>query len=264
MQTTKMRSVKRLLKRFQKRYPKKYAILFQWHSSTRFFEAFEQTQSIFIHVPKTAGQSVAMALYKRGIAHMTWRHWYQRNPRKFASYFKFAVLRDPIARFCSAFDYLKAGGMNDRDKKFAAAVLKRFASVDEFATALADTELQQQVMPWWHFRPQAHFVADEFGRSKMDMLIRLEHLQTGVNQVARKLHLKVPVELPYLNQTPVRRPEELSEEARKILTELYRWDFALRDLATVPSVTVLNVILFLLGCAEWFDLGAATVGACLA
>ncbi len=253
-----MKRVKRLVNRVRRRFPNEYAIVFRWHRSTSFFEVFEQTQSIFIHVPKTAGQSVAMALYNRGIAHMSWREWYQRNPRKFASYFKFAVMRDPIARFCSAFDFLKSGGMLEQDKEFAAKILQPFATVNDFVSALADTELQEQVMHWWHFRPQAHFVADEFGRSKMDLLIPLENLQTGVNEVARKLNLKTPVEIPSLNQTRIRHSEELNEQGRQLLTKLYQQDFALRDLALLPRLTAL-----LLLWADLFDLGTAAASGCL-
>jgi hypothetical protein len=209
--------------------------MFVWHPSTRFFDVFEQTHSIFIHVPKTAGESVAMALYGRGIPHITWREWYEKNPFKFTSYFKFAVLRDPLARFCSAFDFLRSGGMLEHDKAFAAAVLKPFATVDDFATALADPELQNQVMHWWHFRPQAEFIADEFGRSKMDLLIPLEHLQTGVNEAARRIRLEVPVNIPYLNRTIVRSPQELSEHARRRLIDLYQQDFRLHNWALAQS-----------------------------
>ncbi len=255
-----MKQVKRLVRRVQRRFPDEYAIVFRWHRSTRFYEAFEQTRSIFIHVPKTAGQSVAMALYNRGIAHMSWREWYQRNPRKFASYFKFAVLRDPIARFCSAFDFLKAGGMLQQDKEFAGRVLQRFATVNDLASALADVELQEQVMHWWHFRPQAYFVADEFGRSKMDLLIPLENLQTGVNEVARKLKLNRPIEIPYLNQTPIRHSEELNDHGRRVLRKLYQQDFALRDLALLPRLIL--ILSLVLDWAEWLQVGDVFPNGC--
>ncbi len=210
---SRMRLIQRRLRR---RFPREYHFLFGWHKSTAYLEQFDETQSIFIHVPKTGGQSLAMALYGRGINHRTWREWYERNPEKFARYFKFAVIRDPMTRFSSSFDFLKDGGMREQDKTFANAVLTPFSNANDLARALIDADLQAQVLRWWHFRPQADFVADELGRSKMDLLIRFENLQAGVEAVARRLNRQTR-ELPHLNKTHVRLGAGLDKEARDVL-----------------------------------------------
>src|SRR5262245_10579050 len=124
-----------------------------------FPEFFDATRSIFVHVPKAAGTSVSLALYGMQVGHRTWREWRELNPRKFNTYFKFAVVRDPIARFASAFYFLRGGGMNAHDREFAERVLKQFAGPNELAKALVDYDLQRLVLGYQHFRTQADYVA---------------------------------------------------------------------------------------------------------
>jgi len=215
-----------LLKKPFRRFPLGYHLLFGWHRSTRFLDPFERTQSVFIHVPKAAGTSIAMALYGRQIPHYTWRKWHEINPKKFRDYFKFAVVRNPIYRFTSSFYFLKMGGMNEGDENFRTTILKPFVDPNEFAEALIDPDLQARVLKWWHFRPQTEFVADEFGRSKMDFLIRFENIGAGFDFVSRKLNGESR-KLPHLNKTRTLPDVEMTRESRDVLECLYRKDFIL-------------------------------------
>jgi hypothetical protein len=187
---------------------------------------FNATRSVFIHIPKAAGTSVGLALYGRQVGHMDWNVWYEINPKKFEQYFKFSIIRNPISRFNSAFHFLKQGGMNVADKEFSDTVLKDFESPGALGKALIDPHLQEKVLDWWHFRPQAYFIADEQGRSKMDLLIRFENMEAGFRQVAQRLHCESVV-LPHLNKTKDRPEEILEKEAVEVLACLYRKDFIL-------------------------------------
>jgi chondroitin 4-sulfotransferase 11 len=189
-------------------------------------EYFNSTKSIFMHIPKSAGSSIGMALYGRQVAHAIWQDWYDINPRKFRSFFKFAVIRNPAERFVSAFYFLKGGGMNAQDKQFGDTVLKDYDSPNELAGALVDHIVQEQVLSWLHFRPQAEFVADESGRSKMDLLIRFENIDAGFKYVAQRLHCETAT-LPHLNKSKSQPETHLEKEARDILACLYRKDIIL-------------------------------------
>jgi chondroitin 4-sulfotransferase 11 len=192
---------------------------------------FDQTRSIFIHVPRAAGSTVAMALYERQITHYSWRLWYDINPRKFREYFKFAIIRDPIDRFRSSFRFLKAGGINDEDREFGTTALTRYESANELALASVSAIVQQKILGYVHFRPQAEFVADDSGRSMMDLLIPMPYLAQGLEIVKERLALEVR-DLPKLNRArSAEPPEELSKEAEDILKCLYRTDFQLYELA---------------------------------
>ncbi len=167
-----------------------------------------------------------MALYGQDIPHITWRQYCDVNPLKFAKYFKFAVIRDPLTRFTSAFDFLKTGGINQLDETFGMTILKPFSDANELAKALVTRDLQAEVLRWWHFRPQVEFIADERGGSKMDFLIRFENIHAGFMEVANRLNCK-SCELPHLNKTRVRVELDLDDRARDVLFDLYKQDFTL-------------------------------------
>jgi hypothetical protein len=189
-------------------------------------DVFDTTRSIFIHIPKAAGTSVAMALYGRNFAHTTWRDWRELNPKKFNAYFKFAIMRDPVARFVSAFHYLRNGGMNAQDKDFGERVLKNFRDANELAKALVEPVLQRSILGWCHFRPQADYVADEHGQPQMDLILRFENLDEGFDRVAHRLCGEVR-KLPHLNTTRDRPEPVLDKDARDVLECIYRRDFVL-------------------------------------
>jgi len=167
-----------------------------------------------------------MALYGGETHHLSWQEWHEFNPEKFKHYFKFAVIRDPISRFASAFYYLKHGGMNARDKEFGETVLPTFDNPNDLAKALVDLNLQKQILTWMHFRPQAEFVTDERGQLKTDFLIKFENLDAGLKQVAQKLNCESPG-IPHLNVTKTHPEVSLEKEARDVLNCLYRKDFVL-------------------------------------
>ncbi len=191
-----------------------------------YLPVFDATRSIFIHVPKAGGTSVAIALYGRNIPHATWHEWYDLNPKKFRDYFKFAIVRHPISRFVSAFNFLKAGGMNEQDQQFANRVLNRFADANQLAKAMMDFPLEEEILRWWHFRPQVEFVADKGGRSKMDLLIRLENIEAGFAYILRRLNYH-SLGLPHLNKTRLQSNSPLDKEACQVLSAIYRRDLML-------------------------------------
>jgi hypothetical protein len=209
-----------------RKVPGLFQLVFGWHSSTKLPLAFERTRTIFIHVPKAAGTSIALALYGEQIPHTRWRELYETNPYKFKNYFKFAVIRDPVSRFVSSFDFLKVGGMHGEDKEFSEKVLTPFANANELAKRLVDPKLQQQVFAYWHFKPQSFYVADGEGLSRVDLLLRYENLAAGFERLKRQLK-REDLKLPHVNKTPSRQPTVLDQESLDVLDCLYRKDFVL-------------------------------------
>ena len=100
---------------------------------------FSDTKTLFIHIPKAAGSSFSMGLYGRQVLHIPATVWRDVSPEKFSGFFKFTVIRDPVDRFISAFDFLRRGGagnhpadLKDSKELIADAELKRVgaASLD--------------------------------------------------------------------------------------------------------------------------------------
>src|SRR5690242_8686296 len=77
----------------------------------RSLRPFIRTNSIFVHVPKAAGVSIARALYgDLGMGHMTLAEYRTVfRQRAFDKMFKFAFVRNPFDRLHSAYHFLRAG-----------------------------------------------------------------------------------------------------------------------------------------------------------
>ena len=196
------------------------------YNGISFPKGFDTTESIFIHIPKTGGISIATALYGVLIPHYTWQEWRRVNPRKFERYFKFAVVRDPISRFASSFDFLKAGGINATDQEFSRVELASFNKANDFAKALADSAVAARVLQACHFTPQAEFVASRSGRLKVNRLIPFENLSAGFGEVVKLLG-EESIQLPHLNKTLERKQVHFDQEARAVLDRVYAMDFKL-------------------------------------
>ena len=61
-----------------------------------------EQRAIFLHIPKTAGQSIEKAL---GIEHHHRHHKLNDLPEDWPSYFRFTFVRHPVSRFISACRY---------------------------------------------------------------------------------------------------------------------------------------------------------------
>lgn len=96
------------------------------------------------------------------------------------SYFSFAVIRNPWARFVSYVAFMKRSG------EFAAD------PVGSMRRVLANPERQSRP----HFRSQSDFLVDASGNLLVDDLCRAESLQTDFDRVAKRLGLPAtPLEL---------------------------------------------------------------------
>jgi hypothetical protein len=99
----------------------------------------ERLGLVFIHIPKTAGTSIAKALYEadgKAVRHLRklprTQHYLARDvrqaitPEKFDSLFSFAVTRDPFERFCSIYFFV-------RERPNFAERMESIDSIDAFA-----------------------------------------------------------------------------------------------------------------------------------
>lgn len=184
-----------------------------------------EARCLLIHVPKTAGVSLSMALYGRSIGHRTLAEWQRLHPHSVTTVWKIAVVRDPVERFASAYAFLREGGMNAEDAEFHRRHLARFGSCGDLARAMIDPTLQEALLTQgYHFRRQVDFVRDVHGGIGVDFLIPYERLGEGVERVSRRIGR--PLDLPLFNRTAAPR-ETVDAEARRVLESVYRDDVAL-------------------------------------
>jgi hypothetical protein len=184
-----------------------------------------QHRCIFIHSPKTAGSSVARALFGVDSRHVPCTDYRAANPEKFARFFKFAFVRNPWDRLVSTYAFLRDGGMNEMDRQWAREHLAPYADFDDFVRRGLALEA---VRSWVHFRPQTDFICDADGKILMDFVGRYERLDEDFAVVAKTLHRNVA--LPVTNVS--RRSgyvDYYTAETRDLVGRLYGSDVAAFD-----------------------------------
>ena len=194
-------------------------------------------QSIFIHIPKNAGQSIERAflsdlgltwetrapLLLRNrvnadnntpprLAHLTANQYVKLKyiPHDmFRSYYKFCVCRNPWDRAFSLYKYL-----TDQSKPFAQFVK------DDFKKKIYN-DLN------WFAMSQAKFIQNQNNELLVDRIIRLENLDSEFNDIANKLKLKTK----HLDKTNVSQNrkkinyrEAYCKESKRIIADLYEDD----------------------------------------
>lgn len=167
-----------------------------------------KTNTLFIHIPKTAGTSIEKSLgiygknnteggrsicndllFGRGMQHYTAAeavahlvlHCFPHDPER-----SFAVLRDPIKRFISHYRWTPQGEKSGRD-------LERFFA-EVFLPSLGDKGVEAR-----HRWPQPYFILGMDNKVAVRYLINFANLELGFQRVADRLGLSVG-ELPHLKR----------------------------------------------------------------
>lgn len=168
------------------------------------------TRSVFVHIPKSAGQSIEHVFLERlglnwetraplllrkrepselgppRLSHLLAREYVPYgylSERRFHSYFKFSFVRNPWSRLVSIYKYL---GYEPH---------LRFRT---FVTGPFRRKLFQE--RHWFVRPQSDFVYDDSGRLLVDFVGRMERLQPDFDEVCRRLGLP-PTPVPHVNRS---------------------------------------------------------------
>ena len=119
---------------------------------------FVRSNSLFVHIPKTAGMSIARALYGcLGLGHASLAE-YRRllRPRALSRMFKFTFVRNPFDRIHSAYHFLASGGVEGVDATFNEEVLSKFRSFEHF---ILEGLERDEVASFWHFRSSSEFLS---------------------------------------------------------------------------------------------------------
>lgn len=160
---------------------------------------FAKTRSVFIHIPKAAGTSIAMALYgSKAGGHMGVEDYAKIfSPRALESFFVFTFVRNPFGRLFSAYQFLKNGGMNSEDQVFSRDFLPATLTFDDFVMEVLD---QEEVQNHIHFIPQNRFVCiDGQFADSLNFVGRYETLAEDFDRVCRQI--RTDVRLPHKNKS---------------------------------------------------------------
>lgn len=158
---------------------------------------YHKYKCIFVHIPKTAGVSIAKSIFgSLGGGHKTIKEYQNTFGPYFNWYFKFAFVRNPWDRLYSAYTFLKNGGFNDLDKKWYKENLSQYRNFEQFVTNWLTPE---NITKKYHFYPQFHFITDNEGKIAVDFLGHYENLLEDINYVSNKL--KITINLKHSNKS---------------------------------------------------------------
>ena len=182
---------------------------------------FDQYKSVFVHIPKSAGTSVAKSLFGYLPYHYTaaqLRVIFGR--RAFKNYFKFTFVRNPWDRLYSAYSYLKGGGWNKDDERWYE---KNLNEIPNFNSFVMDWLEPDRLNSHIHFRPQIDFITDRKGNVLVDFIGYFEAIQEDFGFIASRLN--VEKKLAHVNASKRKNYKNVySPEAVEKVRHLYKYD----------------------------------------
>ena len=175
---------------------------------------------IFIHIPKNAGTTINNRLYGFTPGHRSALLYARLGGSAYSQAPSFAVLRDPVDRFLSGFDFLQAGG--GRDVRIQKQVLERMSHI-ETLDQYADY-LERGRHDWLSVdtfaRPQGWYVTDKCGQLIVSRLFRLGR-KDGLEEFLSEIGVK---NFDQINPTK-RKTFALSKTLKSRVEKIYADDF---------------------------------------
>lgn len=184
-------------------------------------QAMRDRNLIFVHVPRVAGTSIMRVLYGEGCTHHHSMRYYRALDPTFAQgAASFAMLRDPLDRFASAFAFVRSGGTSIC--RLSDAFMRQTARVKTVDDYLAFLEGRGPLDLDFVMRPQSWFVCDAGAPLVKNLFLY------GEDDAALAAYLAPHGvgALPWLNRAP-RATLLLSDRQRRRIERLYADDFAL-------------------------------------
>ncbi len=205
----------------EKKFAKSQAYLFKQKGSL--LNAFSTSKTIFIHIPKTAGMSLAQAIYGDvvGSAHRKVSFFRYILKKELDDYFKFCFVRDPYDRLYSAYKFLEKGGVNQHDKRAFDKFLSRYKNFEDFVINGLSNKVMNEII---HLVPQIDFICDKKGKILVDYIGKFENLQIEIKTLSEKLNKEII--LSHLNLNKKKSFDKVfTDKMRKRVRKLYAKDF---------------------------------------
>ncbi|HET7314561.1 sulfotransferase family 2 domain-containing protein [Salinisphaera sp.] len=190
------------------------------------FELYSRTGYCFIHIPKNGGTTVERLFYRNKVGHRAWFELHSLAPLRYCEWVKFCVIRHPIDRFLSSYDYLRRGGRNPIDREIGRRFVQR-SDLNTFVANFEHEDFRNQIMRYFHFRPQFEYILSGDGHCMVNKLLSFDRLG---EEVAAMLGVDTS-SISHDNKTPGRRTliEALTPDSRQTIESLYARDFQLYE-----------------------------------
>lgn len=188
---------------------------------------------IFIHIPKTAGTSIANLLgFTAGTSHITAKEVKQNLCKKeFSTYFKFCFVRNPWDRFISLYNYARleesyyhssVNPEKSRHGKHLDFDLLKNASLSDCADYLLEHKLKHD-LAWNHWQEQINWIYDDQGKILVDYIGKFENLEDDIIDILKKIGAKK--NLKRMNSSVIKNNRKvLDVKTRDIIKDFYKND----------------------------------------
>jgi hypothetical protein len=181
---------------------------------------------IFVHIPKNAGTSVLTVFNDTsGRKHAKWYDFYRASNGFFNHYHKFAIVREPLHRLYSSYQYAVSGGnQGDEDLAIQQSIGGQCDSFEGFVNNVLDADF---IMLQLLFQPQYLYLYDRALNCRVDTVLRYENVLEEWQSMAKEYGY--PTHLPWLNASDASRLPlpDLSNAAMAKVKLLYRFDYQL-------------------------------------
>jgi hypothetical protein len=192
-----------------------------------FRPCFQETKSIFIHIPKAAGTSIARSIYGMNVGHRKASDYIAVSDSEFKKYYRFSFVRNPWDRAISAYNFVKQGGTS-LVQPLPNNIYKSsmFNTFETFVTEwLPYQDLRKTDVV---FEPQYKYVYDTNNQLLVDFIGKIENIDTDLKKI--KLQINKKIEVKQLNKS--NRQQEgykayYTPKSAEIIEKIYHNDIAL-------------------------------------
>nr|WP_294914394.1 sulfotransferase family 2 domain-containing protein [uncultured Neokomagataea sp.] len=188
---------------------------------TRRLETILKSGVLFIHVPKNGGTSVCDQLYGGLMMHESIRYYQHVAPDMVRILPSFAIWRDPVERFVSAWSFARRGGT--KRVLMHPSVNAHYRTLHTLDDAIALVENTSSPYALDHiFRPQHWYLCNRQGKlavSKLFSMAEINNLPQHIPQLKK-------CSIPHLNKNA--HTLQVTQEQTHRIRALYAKDEALR------------------------------------
>jgi hypothetical protein len=192
-----------------------------------FRPCFQETKSIFIHIPKAAGTSIARAIYGINVGHRKASDYIRISKKEFYSYYRFSFVRNPWDRVFSAYNFAKQGGT--KLVQPIPSTVYRSSAFESFETFISEwlieADLSKEDVV---FEPQSTYIYDTSENLLVDHIGKIETFSKDIAVIED--HLKISIDLQNLNQSNRKFKdyrEAFNDKTAEIVSKIYSKDIKL-------------------------------------
>tara|TARA_R100000697_G_scaffold29352_1_gene38767 strand:+ start:580 stop:1179 length:600 start_codon:yes stop_codon:yes gene_type:complete len=182
----------------------------------------EKYKILFIHIPKNAGTSLInkLSLYPHG--HYDWR----THPKFNGPYHKFSIVRNPWDRVVSCYEFAKMEKSywhsKDDHTKHPDYDLCHSLTFKECVRLLQEKP-NKFTHPGW--KNQHTYIVNDEDKVVVDSVLKMENLDTELNNLFRKLGINENVNIPKTNTSNRGNYKDYyDKESIEIIKDIYQKD----------------------------------------